>query len=406
MEQACIYEVSLVQDTPMIHFQADEWGAGPRASEIKPKLDRFIVQWCRRDTEHHIKIKANWYIDKKKHSAFNYKMQVIIQNPDEKQTTEGKSVNGMYFGKGKAVFYPKKADIRLRIICFVPELMDTIRECITVFFAVHNFGTRQNKGLGGFSVSGLRSGEANSLMQKYASMFQVPVYKISYRAEDKRNIMKDVKLIYSLLKSGINDVVGGDYFKSYLTRYFLKKHIYGEKRFLKQNKIAPAICRSGNRPDVGTDEPGAQYRYIRSVLGLSGQLKFKRAPEQYKDVVKINIKHDDVKKKMPKKYIIERFPSPLLFKVIGSTMYLLVYEPDEKMFGQSFLFWQDRKGRDMQGKADGYIITPKRNEFSMKELMEGFVEELNTAEQREKIKGCRFIKDKLFITNGYQIETL
>ena len=34
----------LKQQTPMIHFQSKEPGACLRATEVKPKLDRFIIE--------------------------------------------------------------------------------------------------------------------------------------------------------------------------------------------------------------------------------------------------------------------------------------------------------------------------------------------------------------------------
>ena len=36
-------EIKLKQHTPLIHFQHDQEGATLRASEVKPKLDRFII---------------------------------------------------------------------------------------------------------------------------------------------------------------------------------------------------------------------------------------------------------------------------------------------------------------------------------------------------------------------------
>ena len=35
--------VELKQQTPILHFQPDESGATLRASEVKPKLDRFLI---------------------------------------------------------------------------------------------------------------------------------------------------------------------------------------------------------------------------------------------------------------------------------------------------------------------------------------------------------------------------
>ena len=35
--------VILKQQTPLIHFQAEQEGAALRASELRPKIDKFII---------------------------------------------------------------------------------------------------------------------------------------------------------------------------------------------------------------------------------------------------------------------------------------------------------------------------------------------------------------------------
>lgn len=37
--------IELKQVSPMLHFQGREDGATIRATELKPKLDRFILSW-------------------------------------------------------------------------------------------------------------------------------------------------------------------------------------------------------------------------------------------------------------------------------------------------------------------------------------------------------------------------
>jgi len=37
-------EFTLKQHTPLIHFQSDQSGATLRATELKPKLDRFLIE--------------------------------------------------------------------------------------------------------------------------------------------------------------------------------------------------------------------------------------------------------------------------------------------------------------------------------------------------------------------------
>ena len=66
-------EFTLKQHTPLIHFH-DHEGATLRATELKPKLDKFIVEqlggWD--------KVDKNWLIGKGKaeHKALDYKVTI------------------------------------------------------------------------------------------------------------------------------------------------------------------------------------------------------------------------------------------------------------------------------------------------------------------------------------------
>ena len=44
MENGIKLTATLESQSPMIHFQARETGAVLRASEVKPKLDRFLIK--------------------------------------------------------------------------------------------------------------------------------------------------------------------------------------------------------------------------------------------------------------------------------------------------------------------------------------------------------------------------
>lgn len=92
----------LQQQTPLIHFQYNQSGATLRASEVKPKLDKFIISKLREDDR-----KKEWYIENT--NALNYKMQIVANG--EKTVSQHKiltmkglkkearaQINGMYFG--------------------------------------------------------------------------------------------------------------------------------------------------------------------------------------------------------------------------------------------------------------------------------------------------------------------
>lgn len=53
----------LVQHTSIIHFQADYQGATLRVSEVKPKLDKYLLKCFRRDKA---PIPKNWLIPNQK----------------------------------------------------------------------------------------------------------------------------------------------------------------------------------------------------------------------------------------------------------------------------------------------------------------------------------------------------
>jgi hypothetical protein len=72
--------VKLKQHTPLIHFQHDQEGATLRASEVKPKLDKFILS--KLSPEERQKGETEGWIKKKNDKEWlDYKMR-IVDNPD------------------------------------------------------------------------------------------------------------------------------------------------------------------------------------------------------------------------------------------------------------------------------------------------------------------------------------
>ena len=71
----------LVQQTPLIHFQHSEKGATLRATEVKPKLDRFIAEKLGGKNN----VSSKWFIDDT--DALNYKMRIVAKGEPEKSRT-------------------------------------------------------------------------------------------------------------------------------------------------------------------------------------------------------------------------------------------------------------------------------------------------------------------------------
>ena len=73
-------EIKLKQHTPLIHFQHDQEGATLRASEVKPKLDKFILSKLSPDEKNQGE-QDGWIKSKKEKTWLDYQLK-ISDNPD------------------------------------------------------------------------------------------------------------------------------------------------------------------------------------------------------------------------------------------------------------------------------------------------------------------------------------
>ena len=120
---------------------------------------------------------------------------------------------GAYFSVGqddKKMGVFSRGLINLTILCFNEELLGKIKEVLPMFFAVHNFGFRQNKGFGSFLVSddsGENSlGKREDLVKKYVQMVnqndnsQMRIYKLEYKKKMKVDFELVLKIINNFHK--------------------------------------------------------------------------------------------------------------------------------------------------------------------------------------------------------------
>lgn len=223
---------NLIQQTPMIHFQWNEPGVCLRASEVKPKLDRFLREQF---TKEKIVINPQWCIGET--SAFDYKMRFratgkpVCSTAIEAELHKQKkgpepspniTICGSYFGNQgssksptairesfkETIFYENP--ITMTIICLHKELSEEIKKRINLFFLTHNFGTRQTKGFGSFIVhhketngksSTNRDPEKSNLETLKENTDAFVYLECSDDCQTKLNI---AHTLYSLLKGGIN----------------------------------------------------------------------------------------------------------------------------------------------------------------------------------------------------------
>lgn len=409
----CI-ELKLTQQTPMIHFQAREGmsaGLGPRATEVKPKLDRFAALWYKRHNDKDLP--DEWMVEfdeerkkkgkKPEHSALNYVLRITASSKEPVVQKPDNNVKSVYFGNmgentAKKLQIFNTGPVSLYIRCFIPGLKKLLEDCIETFFLIHNFGMRQDKGLGGFIPEGMTPGKAEDLLRAWIGKDAVMVIDYSgcdlsqVGSADGGLLIGEIGTIYRILKSGLNIAnrdQKGPYIKSALTEYFLQEGgISGEKRAMKARGVAPHVYTRG---DKSTHTQGGKNgdRYIRGLFGYGQLQKWFSADQNDHMIPKIdeetgrikknknrNIEYekDTIKISPSKGTGIERIPSPLLFKIVGKCVFIIPHEI--KVHGKLFEFSSIRYDRTIPAEPFQLEI-PSEEEFNINDFMRWFIDWLD-----------------------------
>ncbi len=388
-----ILEIKLRQHSPLIHFH-DQEGATIRATEIKPKLDKFLVglkldNLKALECKVSVSEKGKSTSDENRESVF-FEYQVIILPAEpllkpkkiEKDSKEYPTFFGAMGEKYKD--NPKyisltKNEIILKFKSHYPEIIGAIRTNICHFFAQTNFGTRQSKGFGSFYP--LASTELGNAFQPISSFMQeclVQNYNFGLSIIER---FSDIEMFYKILKSGFNfphhPKVDGKldysnrgtynyYIKSFLSTYYLNRSIGNEKYFVKQY-----FFKKENR----IQDDGLKKFYIRSVLGVADNFEFRG--EKWWGKIDVSSTH------------VERFKSPIQFKIFENTLYVR-WTNELLPINTEFLFEERRKG---SAGRPGQLITSKiiNSPAENIDYQQLFVEYLNFLEEEKKRFNSHFI---------------
>ena len=425
-------EYKLVQHTPLIHFQHSEPHACLRATEVKPKLDRFLIEQLEEDVRFGDGRWKKWFVGDGSQQSFDYMMRIT---PNSEQVDRTQSIeNGIERAIARAEHRPPNAGLHeihknyfgnmasgnniqdtvqaiqetfkesllykdgltLTIRCFIPELLTLIDEHIRGFFMMHNFGTRQRKGFGSFTVD--ISTEPNApkgfdLVRKYCPN--------AYYCKLNDNVSADTLLdavwvLSAFLKSGFNRGEG-NYVRGFVFRYFHREEnpLANDKAFVKQNvlrNVYNEATRGEHRRFYGNN---VRYRYVRGLLGTNENSRFCRNPrgETREDRTVHNIYIHSAEG-------VERFPSPLLFKPIGKFVFILPQKMPDRIFGSEFYILKKSQDEEYDSKAtsdqklnylqteckDGMIKTPTAEELApgaksgdeaLKRFLDAFAKDFN-----------------------------
>lgn len=252
-------KVLLKQHTPLIHFQHDQEGATLRASEVKPKLDRFIIEKLgngKAEVGKGIAKNKKWLIGSGEHAALDYKLRITAKSLEFFLiegyfgcNAKGKPYPApMFFGnmesdakkKGarkKKKFSINKGDLELVLFSRKDDLAIFILTHLYQFFMQTNFGTRQSKGYGSFSLND-ESWKQNMELVTGQKNISIPELKSPYFISDKSDksykLFQDMELFTKAIRSGINDCFGEKfYMKSLMFAYAKSKKEQWEKKTIK-----------------------------------------------------------------------------------------------------------------------------------------------------------------------------
>lgn len=447
-----VIEMKLKQETPMIHFQHDSSGATLRASEVKPKLDRYIKRKYLAEhpnmTDEEKKAYKKWFIGDT--DALDYKMSIhAVGTPIKSNTIEREckaadllkndvtvdninkarrvvdakyherlvSINQSYFGNmvtkpdspeykaevsasyKETVLY--KNSITLKIVCLNNELRTVIEKYLISFFINTNFGCRQTKGFGSFlptELNGkriaLKKNEIDSLIDGEAYFW------FDSKTTDPDTMMEQARIVYSVMKAGLNGTrLQKDRNNPSLLRYknpeaYIRGFSMGD--FLGQTgsekaKIKKFLFR---RPyDLsfvnGQSNQEASYEYK--------EYNFIRAVLGLAD----NYDFRDAPRGRTAKIqvyhypdnsseLIQRFPSPVTIKIIDHYVYFVINDSYKKILNKTFLLFKSNGSEDIRKKLDS--IKKSGDAKKARNEMNGLVNEKNTIKTPDSFAPVAFVE--------------
>lgn len=309
-------KVTLKQHTPLIHFQYDQFGATLRASEFKPRFDKYLTQTIERGNynywkEYLVGSVDGAYIDetagtstqknlnarnaklmnkfeKEGFCALDYKLKIVTLG----STSQEMESLPMYFANQGNVEYKydvySQKDIILVFSSFHDELLKLIEGHINDFLARTNFGSRQTKGYGSFYRKGEEPEKAN--------------YHFIVKTSDLTTLFKSISDFYAVIRSGIND---GLYIKSALFKYLKEHNRQWDKRSIKGFFYQKSEIKAEQ-----TDHPEADSQLVEVNFG---------SRIMYKELLGLSTSELWLKKGATltrENNEIQRFKSPILFKPI------------------------------------------------------------------------------------------
>lgn len=404
-------KVTLKQHTPLIHFQHDQYGATLRASEVKPKLDRFIIEKLGGGDYDNVKnqVKNTYpqlFIPKEGVFALDYKLKIralgnrteylissyikkegketldkynilyIANSPYFAQENENKAIiknryewgniprKGILYDGAELIFLAKDEVVDSS----GKNIIDIINKYIQSFFVITNFGTRQDKGFGSFTISNDKEAEIENILKKEAAF----CYKSKEDYKRKKNYKPDFNLLFNVISAVYRKIKSGSilpkYEKSSLMEYYDKDGIRWEKKYFKQQIIGQFKNNKGDVYRLKDFHRKAKYndegthKFVRAVLGLPGQYEFilENPPlSDSKNKLIVTVEGGEG---------VKRYKSPITFKIINGYIYILGDSVNPDILNKKFNFFVNiDKDNNKKNVSIGSLYTPST--FNLKDFM-------------------------------------
>lgn len=408
MPNPFLLKFTLKQHTPIIHFQHDQAGATLRATEVKPKLDLFIMKKCLtsknitwahdQDARNKFKQAAlhpgndndkkqwkNWLVGNgnSKHIALNYKLSfenchtntAPIQEmiPDDNgnipaytndRKIKVKTYPAFFGNTGKVTEVEFKkinwisTEFEAFLICMYRSLKTLIEDEFSNFIFSNNFGSRQSKGFGSFTCIS----HPHKMTPKYWFDIIIPDHILDNPPEIWENyVFKHVNILHMVLRSGINLPMNPRvrtmdcrhdsrfYCKSILWKYANSKGIQWEKKSIKQHFLTRHPCytlqAASTRP-----YPINPFDYSSPNMRLIKAMMGLSSDEQWKTYH--SSFHTESQIKVNHKPIYARFKSPITYKPIRISenifrIYILCEKVNPELYNKTFEISNGGGGRPL-----------------------------------------------------------
>ena len=384
--------VKLGQDTPMWHFQGAFDDCCLRATEVKPKLDRFLlakldtgelsVNECALTSRDDVP--STWWANEDK-TAFNYKMRISaesrriidsqVPDVDRNGNPRFKNLYPVYFArvgenKSKDMELVMMECIRVKLMVYDDDLAKCIKNNISAFFASHSFGARQDKGFGCFRVI-KNSNETTPTMgvlsgASYYFVVPGPSTNDSKKkqeeqekkeAEKKRfkSLFDHINYFHKVIRSGVNE--RGCYVKSMMYHYAKSKEDVWDKpvirtKFNFTNNVYKSICGKMDSRRPVRPQLSEEYNQCKDLIGKKNL---------YRDALGLSTSQDWISYGNKVKTSLHgneseevRFKSPVDYRPVPTTdggfiVYIIIHELPNELRQASFDISCDKSRERLEG---------------------------------------------------------